>query len=116
MIRFLADLLTPVFGSYGVSPVDVQTYADMLSGYIYAIFGTLLLAAAVMVAAHWLVKKGTRHVVRWSAGLAWVLIVTVLTNVICFGPMYNNIAPIPNIQGSVSEAPARQTTPTPWIF
>ena len=106
MIRFIADLLTPVFGNYGVSPVDVQTYADMLSGYIYAIFGTLLLAAAVMVAAHWLVKKGTRHVVRWSAGLAWVLIVTILANVICFGPMYNNIAPILNIQGSVSEASA----------
>lgn len=71
----------------GVSPTDVQQYVEMLGGYIYAIAGLLVSAIAVMIAAHWFVKKGTRHVVRWSAGIAAVLIITVLVNMICYGPM-----------------------------
>ena len=86
----------------GVSEVDVQTYVNSLSGYIYAILGSFVLMIAVMIAAHFIVKKGTRHVVRWSAGVAWVLIVAVLANVICFGPMYNNVAIILNSQAQVS--------------
>lgn len=47
----------------GVSEVDVQTYVNSLSGYIYAILGSFVLMIAVMIAAHFIVKKGTRHVV-----------------------------------------------------
>ena len=103
MLQWLIDLLTPIFTSMGVSEVDVQTYVNSLSGYIYAILGTFVLMIVVMIAAHFIVKKGTRHVVRWSAGIAWVLIVAVLANVICFGPMYNNVAIILNSQAQVSE-------------
>lgn len=106
MLKMIVDLLTPIFEGMGVSPTDVQTYVEMLSGYIYAITGLLVLAAAVMIGAHWLVKKGTRHVVRWGAGISWVLIVTVLANIICFGPMYNNLAPILNTRASVTEESA----------
>lgn len=103
MIQFLIDVLTPIFTGMGVSEVDVQTYVQSLAGYIYAIIGTLALAIVVMIAAHWFTKKGTRHVLRWAAAISWVLIVTTLANVICFGPMYNNIAPILNVSASVSE-------------
>lgn len=103
MIQFLIDVLTPIFTNMGVSETDVKLYVETLSGYIYAIAGTLVLAVIVMIAAHWLVKKGTRHVVRISAAVAWVLIVTTLVNVICFGPMYNNVAPILNMTAAVSE-------------
>ncbi len=103
MLQWLISLLTPVFVSMGVSEVDVQTYVNSLSGYIYAILITLVLAIAVMVAAHFFVKKGTRHVVRVSAGVAWLLVVAVLANVICFGPMYNNVSIILNSQAEVSE-------------
>lgn len=103
MLNMLVKWLTPIFEGMGVSPTDVQTYVEMLGGYIYAIVGLFVLAVAVMVAAHWIVKKGTRHVVRWGAGVSWVLIVTVIANVICFGPMYNNLAPILNTRASVSE-------------
>jgi len=106
MLKMLVDVLTPTFESMGVSPTDVQTYVEMLGGYIYAILGLLVLAIAVMIAAHWLVKKGTRHVLRWGAGVSWVLVVTVIANVICFGPMYNNLAPILNTHASVSEESA----------
>ena len=45
---------------------------------------------------------------RWGAGLAWVTVAAIIANVICFGPMYNNIAPILNGGASVSpEAAAR---------
>lgn len=92
MISFFVNLLTPIFNSMGVSTADVQSTADSLSGYIYVIFGTLVLAVIVMAAAHWLVKKGSRAVVRWTAGIAWVLITVILVNVICFGPMYTNLS------------------------
>ncbi|WP_270913196.1 hypothetical protein [Allofournierella sp. CML151] len=58
MIQLLIDLLTPIFTSMGVSTTDVQTYVNMLSGYIYTIIGLLAVAIIVMVAVHFLVKKG----------------------------------------------------------
>ncbi|MCD8084855.1 MAG: glycoside hydrolase family 3 C-terminal domain-containing protein, partial [Clostridiales bacterium] len=103
MIQLLVNLLTPIFTSMGVSESDVAYYANSLSGYVYAIVILLAVAIVVMVAAHWLVKKGTRHVVRWSAGVAWVLCVTIIANVICFGPMYNNLSLLLNSSASVSE-------------
>ncbi len=106
MLQTLINLLTPIFEGMGVSAVDVETYVNNLSGYIYAILGTLILAIVVIVAAQFVVKKGTRHIVAVNAALAWVLITTVLANVICFGPMYNNLAPILNKTGSVSEESA----------
>ena len=102
MLQLLTKLLTPIFEGMGVSPTDVETYVRDLGGYIYAIVITLVLAIAVMVAAHWFVKKGQRHLVRWGAGLAWVLVAAIIANVVCFGPMYNNIAPILNGGASVS--------------
>ncbi len=106
MLQLLINLLTPIFEGMGVSPTDVQTYVYDLSGYIYAILFTLLLAVAVMIAARWFAKEGQRHLFRWGAGLAWVLVVAILVNIICFGPMYNNIAPIMNGGASVSEEAA----------
>nr|WP_276871991.1 hypothetical protein [Fournierella massiliensis] len=103
MIQLLIDLLTPIFTSMGVSTTDVQTYVNMLSGYIYTIIGLLAVAIIVMVAAHFLIKKGTRHVVCWSAGLAWVLAVAIIVNIMCFGPLYNNLSPIMNTRAQVSE-------------
>ena len=103
MLQFLINVLTPVFENMGVSPTDVEQYVNSLGGYIYAILVLFVVMVAVMVGAHWFAKKGTRHVVRGSAAVAWVLIVVVLANVICYGPMYNNIAPILNGKASVSE-------------
>lgn len=103
MIRLLVNLLTPYFESLGVSPADVEQYGETLSGYIDAIFILLLVAIAVIVIAHWKVKKGKKHVVRWTAAVSWVIIVGIIVNVISFGPMYNNIAPILNGKASVSE-------------
>ena len=78
MIDILINLLTPMFEAMGASAADVSNYIRGLSGYIYAIFGLLAVMIAVMVAAHFVVKKGTRHVVRWSAVLAFVMAVVLI--------------------------------------
>ena len=96
MLDLLINLLSPVFVSMGASAADVQNYVNLLSGYIYAILGTLLLVIVIMVAAHFVIRKGTRHVVRWSAGLAWVLIVLFIANQICFGPLYPMLSGVLN--------------------
>ena len=44
MLQLLINLLTPIFEGMGVSPTDVAAYVHNLSGYIYAILGTLGLA------------------------------------------------------------------------
>lgn len=109
MIQWIVKLVSPFFLSLGVSQADINNYAEQLSGYVYAILGLFVLMAAIMIAAHWLVKKGTRHVVRTGAAVSWVVIVCVLVNIICFGPMYNNLAPIINGRANVSEETVKQS-------
>ena len=106
MLQLIIDLLTPVFKKLGVSPVDVETYVNSMSSYIYVILITIVLVAAVMIAAYWLVKKGIRHIVRWGAGISGILIITVIANLICYGPMYNNISIILNSTARVTEESA----------
>ena len=89
MLDLLIKLLSPIFLNIGVSQTDINTYVYQLGGFIYAILGTLVLAVVVIVVSQFVVKKGKRHLVSWGAALSWVLIVTILVNVICFGPMYN---------------------------
>ena len=106
MLQLIIDLLTPVFEKLGVSPVDVEPYVHSRIRYIYVILITIVLVAAVMIAAHWLVKKGIRHIVRWGAGISGILIITVIANLICYGPMYNNISIILNSTARVTEESA----------
>ena len=96
MLQFLTNILTPIFEGMGVASTDVVKYVNMLGGYIYAILGTLVLAIVIIVVAQFVVKKGVRHLVAVNACLVWVLIVTVLVNVICFGSMYDNLSIIIN--------------------
>ena len=109
MIQLIINLLTPIFEKLGVSPVDVETYVNSMSGYIYVILIALVLMVAVMIAAHWAAKKGNRHIVRWGAGISWVLVVTVVANIICYGPLYNNISIILNSTARVTEESAAKS-------
>ena len=87
MTGFLVNLLSPVFSSLGVSQADLTSYIEKLIGYVIAIFALLVVMIVVMVVAH-KAKKGFRHVIRWQAAIAFIAIVAVLVNVICYGPMY----------------------------
>ncbi len=96
MIDLLIELLTPMFVSMGASVADVSNYIRALSGYIYAIVIALAVMVVVMVAAHFVVKKGTRHVVRWTSVLAFLMAVVLIINLICYGPMYATVSGVLN--------------------
>lgn len=91
MIQFIIDKLGPTFYKMGVSEADFSNYVTKLSGYIYFLLAVIGVFLVAMVAAHW-VKKGLRHMVRLQALFALVTVLTVTANVICYGPMYNNVS------------------------
>ncbi len=96
MLDILIDLLTPVFESMGASAADVANYIRAAGGYVYAILGIIAAVIAVMIAAQFVVKKGARHVVRWTAALADVLAIVLVVNLVCFGPMYAIVSGVLN--------------------
>ncbi|MDO4272378.1 MAG: glycoside hydrolase family 3 C-terminal domain-containing protein [Eubacteriales bacterium] len=96
MIDLLVKLLSPILLPMGVSIADLTSYLTMCKNYVYALLILIVVFAVVMIGAHWWVKKGTRHVVRISAVVAFVLSVVLVANLVCFGPMYNNISGILN--------------------
>ena len=87
MIDLLINWLTPTFVNMGASAADVANYLHAVESYIYWGVGALALMIVIMIAAHWLAKKGTRHVIRWTAALAFVTAVVVLVNAVCYGPL-----------------------------
>ena len=87
MIDLLVNLLTPMFVSMGASATDVSNYFHQLSGYIYAGLGAILLLIVILIAAHWIAKKGNRHVIRWTAVLAFIAAMVLIVNMVCYGPM-----------------------------
>ena len=91
MVEFLTKLLGPIFEPMGVSQADLTSYLEMVKGYIWVILGGLCLAILVMFLAHF-AKKGKRHLVRWNAVLAFIALVAVVVNLICFGPLKSNVA------------------------
>ncbi len=90
MLQLLVDLLTPLFVRLGVSAADLQNYAELLSGYIYAALALIAVLIAVVAATH-KTKKHTRHLVRRSAVVAVVLAIGILANAACLGPMYGTL-------------------------
>lgn len=96
MIDLLVKLLSPILIPMGVSTADLTSYLTMCKNYVYALLIIIVVFAVVMIGAHWWVKKGTRHVVRISAVVALVVSVVLVANLVCFGPMYNNISGILN--------------------
>jgi len=96
MIELLINLLTPIVTSMGASASDVRNYLTTLSSYIYAILIALAILIVTMVAVHWLFKKGTRHVARWTAAMAFIVALVVIVNMICYGPMNAIISGVMN--------------------
>ena len=91
MINFLGSVLSPIFAPMGVSEADLLSYLNMLQGYVWGILAIIAAVIVIMIAAH-AAKKGTRHVIRWIAGLGGLAAIVGIVNAICFGPMYNNVS------------------------
>ena len=95
MVNLLAKLLSPIFGPMGVSEADLLTYIGMVQNYVWVILIALAVMIVVLIAAS-RAKKGTKGVIRWNAVLAFLLIAAVCANLMCFGPLKNNIAGVLN--------------------
>lgn len=96
MIDILIDLLTPIFISMGASAADVANYMRSVSEYIYVILGALAVLVIIMIGAQFVVKKGSRGIVRFTALIAFVLVVLVTVNMVCYGPLYATISGVLN--------------------
>lgn len=96
MIDLLINLLMPIFTALGVSEADLNNYIRSLSAYVYVILGLFVVLIIMMVAARFIAKKGTRHVIRWSTALSFVLALVLIVNLICYGPMYATVSAVLN--------------------
>ena len=97
----------------------ITSYIEKLIGYVIAIFALLVVMIVVMVVAH-KAQKGFRHVIRWQAAIAFIAIVAVLVNVICYGPMYNNVSSVLNAKKVVlaqeTTDQSRATIPDTFVY
>lgn len=91
MVNLLFNLLKPIMSGMNVSDADLLDYLTRLQGYIYVILAALVVMIVVLVVAS-KAKKGFKHVIRWSAVMAWLLVVLVVADMICYGPMKNNLS------------------------
>ena len=91
MVGFLAKLLSPIFGPMGVSEADLNMYIGMVQGYVWVILIALLAMIVVLILAKF-AKKGKKHLIRWNAVLAWLAIVCICVNLMCYGPLKNNVS------------------------
>ena len=91
MIGFIQSIIGPIFYGMGVSEADLTSYLTTLSGYIYGILAALVAMIVVLIIAGKIWKKHPGFV-RWQAVLAFIAIVCILVNAICYGPMKNNVS------------------------
>lgn len=91
MVNILARLLGPIFTGMGVSEADLLSYLTQLQGYVYAILAALIILIIILIAAS-RARKGFKHVIRWEAVLAFLAVILLLVNAICYGPMYTNVS------------------------
>ncbi len=87
MADLIINILTPIIVSMGASAADVANYVHAVEPQINVIMIALAVMIVIMIAAHWLFKKGDRHVVRWTAAIAWLVVVVICANSMVQGPL-----------------------------
>lgn len=87
MADLIINLLTPIIVSMGASAADVANYVHAVEPQINIISIALAIMILLMVLAHWLFKKGDRHVIRWTSAIAWLVVVVFCANSMVQGPL-----------------------------
>ena len=95
MQDLLTKLLGPVFYGMGVSEADFASYLGMCMKYVYIILAALAVLIIVLIAAH-KIRKGRRAFTRITAIVVFLLVVALIANLICFGPLRSNISSMLN--------------------
>ena len=96
LVSALMTVLGPIFNSMGAETSQVKPYLEKCVPYLTAFLIALGLLVVLLIAAHWLAKKGSRHVIRWSAVLAFLLAVVMIVNLVCYGPMKSIVSGVLN--------------------
>ena len=91
MEQLIINLLGPIFTGMGASMSDVETYIHNCIGFIYAILIGLVIMAVVIVVASLKARKGWKMPVNVTAVVAWLLAVLIIVNMVCLGPLKDNI-------------------------
>ena len=71
----------------GASAADVANYVHAVEPQINIIMIALVVMILIMVLAHWLFRKGNRHMIRWTAAIAWLVVVVICANSMVQGPL-----------------------------
>ena len=79
MVNLLAKLLGPIFEPMGVSQADLLSYIGMVQSYVWVILAAIVALIVVLILAK-NAQKGKKHLIRWSAVLAWLAIVALTVN------------------------------------
>ena len=95
MIGIIKSLIGPIVYGMGVSEADLTSYLTQLQGYIYAILILLVLLIIGLITAFG-AKKGRRAFMRCQSIVAFIAAICVIVNMICWGPMKNNVSSILN--------------------
>lgn len=80
MADLIISILTPLIVSMGASAADVANYVHAVEPQINVIAIALGILVLILILAHWLAKKGSRYVIRWTAVVAWLLVVVISAN------------------------------------
>ncbi len=91
MVNLLTNLLSPIFTPMGVSAADLTNYIEMVKGHVWVILAAIVLLIVVLILAK-NAKKGKKHLVRWSAVLAFLTVICLVVNLMCYGPLYTNLS------------------------
>ena len=110
LVDTLMTVLGPIFNKMGAETSQVKPYLEKCVPHITAVLIALGLLIAVLIAAHWMAKKGSRHVIRWSAVLAFLLALVMIVNLICYGPMKTIVSGVLNAsKAEISEEVAESS-------
>ena len=114
MAELIINILSPIVVSMGASAADVANYVHAVEPQINIILIALAIMIVIMIAAHWIAKKGNRHVIRWTAVIAWLAVVVFAANQMVQGPLkaiLSNVTSAPKAEFSEDiVANSRQTT------
>ena len=95
MIGIIKSLIGPIVYGMGVSEADLTSYLTQLQGYVYAILILLVLLIIGLITAFG-AKKSRRAFMRCQSIVAFIAAICVIVNMICWGPMKNNVSSVLN--------------------
>ena len=112
MEKLITNLLGPVFYGMGVSEADFASYLSMCIGYVYGILAAIIVLIVVLIAAM-KVPKGKKAFVRGTSIVAFLAVICILVNSVCFGPLRSNLSTLMNAKDlTLEEATVNQSRDT----